>query len=487
MIETPQAGGKSVAHNRPVQFVRHILLSAVTLIISSSCSKDAVDDATEAPANSDWSSLPDVANPEADLRGLPTRQQQFDRLCSMNREDDFLTRICITPRPALTSLKELIAFLGLDENSAFAFTANSTSLVMRSVSSINPRAIIFPKVTIDNTPPEELNIVSFVRGEPFVEIATRNSNGDYNFYLMVVERPCDYEGNCDLASRFTEEIERSWSAYSIYADEDLKDTPLDCVSCHQPGGHGTPTILRMQEFRSPWLHWFPQKFSQRTESDIVLLPQFLAAHSVDKEYAGIPISTIETAVAEGSGAHLEQLLRAEGQVEQPNVFDPLIESELADSGKSGRWDALYAMFLEGNAISVPFPGLDPTDPALREAVVQSYVDVVTGGAARESLMNMNNLFTDEAREMLGIVPPANADGKTVLTVSCGRCHDGRGDPSLVRSAFNVKALDKMSRDMKDRAIERLQLEPDSDSVMPPARFGPLPPEAIAQAIEELQK
>lgn len=328
--------------------------------------------------------------------------------------------------------------------------------------------------------------MSFVRGEPFVEIATRNSEGDYNFYLMVVERPCDYEGECDLASRFTEEIESGWTAYSIYSDVDLGDTALDCLSCHQPRGHGTPTILRMQEFRNPWLHWFPQKFAQRTQSDIVLLPQFLEAHGVDKHYAGIPIPTIETAVAEGSGAHLEELLRAEGQAEQPNVFDPLIEREIAESGESGRWEGLYAAFLRGDAISVPYPGVDPTDSVRRQAVTQSYVSVVTGSAPRESLLNMNDLFTDEARELLGIVPPASADGKTVLNVACGRCHDGRGDPSLARGAFNVKALDEMSREIKDWAIERLQLGHDSPAVMPPARFGPLPQEAIARAIEELR-
>ncbi len=487
MSDTPQAGRKNAERNHNGKFVLPILLSATTLVIASSCSEDVVDEASKTTTKSDWSSLPNVVNPEPELKGLPTRQQQFDRLCSMNRDDDFLTRVCVNPRPELTSLKELIELLGLNKDSAFALTANSTSLVKKSVSSVNPRAIIFPKVIVDNTPPEELNIISFVRGEPFVEIATRNSNGDYNFYLVVVEHPCDYDGTCDLASLFTEEIESGWSAYSIYPEEDLKDTPLDCTSCHQPGGHGTPTILRMQEFRSPWLHWFPQKFAQRTESDIVLLPRFLATHSVDEAYGGIPISTIETAVAEGSGAHLEELLRAEGQVEQPNSFDPLIERELADSGRSGRWDALYANFLEADAISVPYPGLDPSDPELRESVVQSYVDVVTGSAPRESLMNMHDLFTDEAREMLGIVPPADADGRTVLNVACGRCHDGRGDPSLVRSMFNVKALDQASREVKDRAIERLQLDPGSASIMPPKRFDPLPPEAIARAIQELQK
>lgn len=56
----------------------------------------------------------------------------------------------------------------------------------------------------------------------------------------------------------------------------------------------------------------------------------------------------------------------------------------------------------------------------------------------------------------------------------------------LRSSFNVKALNEMSREMKDWAIERLAAGPDSPHLMPPARFGPLPPDAIQKAILALQ-
>jgi hypothetical protein len=118
--------------------------------------------------------------------------------------------------------------------------------------------------------------------------------------------------------------------------------------------------------------------------------------------------------------------------------------------------------------------------------VQSYVDVVTGRAPREGFISLHDLFTDEARELLGILPPAGADGNTVLKVACARCHNGRGDPSLLRSAFNVLRLDEMSRELKDWAIERLEAGADSPNVMPPARFGTLPADAIARAVEVLQ-
>lgn len=461
-----------------------LLLSLVGAPGCSQPTEHPEPEGTEEPSDP-WAELPQIEPLAPELASFRTRTEQFNHVCSLEREDDFLRHLCASPRPVLEGLKDLLALLGLDEGGVFALTANSTSLVMRAVSAVNPRAIIFPPAT-DGTAPDELNIVSFVRGEPFVEIAARNERGDYNFYLLTFERECNYTGGCDLASLFTEEIESGWTAYSVYSERELRDTPLDCLSCHQPGGNDTPTILRMQELRSPWLHWFPQKFAQRTESDLVLLPQFLEAHSVDQNYAGIPINTIETAVSEGSGAHLEELIRAEGQADQPDVFDPLISRELRDNGSSERWNALYSAFLAGDAISVPFPGLDPTDPELRSAAVQSYVNVVTGASDRSTLVNLYDLFTDDARYRLGIVPPPDADGQTVLHVACARCHNGRAGPELRRSRFNVRALGEMSREMKDLAIDRMQQPHGAPTVMPPERFGPLPPDAISRAIEALQ-
>ena len=84
----------------------------------------------------------------------------------------------------------------------------------------------------------------------------------------------------------------------------------------------------MQELASPWLHWFPQRFVQRTDSDRVLLAQFADTHAGDKHYGGIPIATIANALDEGSGAQLEALVRAEGFGEQPNPFDAQIVAEM---------------------------------------------------------------------------------------------------------------------------------------------------------------
>jgi hypothetical protein len=242
----------------------------------------------------------------------------------------------------------------------------------------------------------------------------------------------------------------------------------------------------MQELENPWLHWFPQRFVQRTDSDRLLTAQFVEAHAHDAQYGGIPIATIQNALDEGSGAQLEALLDAEGQSDQPNVFNPRIEAE-AKAGASPLWEQQFAVSVAGDAIGVPYPQADVTDAALRSARVKSYLDVVTGAAPRESLLDLRGLFSEDAKQKLGLVPPAGANGAAVLTQVCSRCHDGRESQSISRSLFNVKQLATMSRAEKDLAIQRLQEPEGSVLRMPPWRAATLPPAELAAAIVELSK
>jgi hypothetical protein len=456
----------------------HHLLTGLALSSLIACST----------AEDPWDELPEVRSPTVELAGLPTRTAQYERLCALDRDDAFFRAVCGGERPSIPNLATLIRVAGLEQESAFALTGNSTSLVKRAVSAVNPRVIIFPKVDDSLTPPEELTALGFVRGEPFAELVSRDlTSGELNFYLFRFERNCDYEAaGCDLASVLTEEIERGWTAYSIYPEEDLEDTALDCRSCHQPDGFGTKKILRMQELQSPWLHWFPQRFAQRTDSDRVLLAQFLEAHEVDEAYGGIPIKTIEHALDEGSAAQLEALVVAEGYDAQPNAFDPRIEAE-AKSGESPTWQAQFERSLSGEAISVPYPLADVTDAEIRTAAVESYRGVVNGSSPRDSLLDLREVFSADAEEKLGIVPSPGLDGRGVLIQACSRCHDGRVNPEARRARFNVTELDSLSRSEKDAAIKRLREPEDSPFKMPPWRSGTLPKAAREAAIEELEK
>jgi hypothetical protein len=243
----------------------------------------------------------------------------------------------------------------------------------------------------------------------------------------------------------------------------------------------------MQELASPWLHWFPQRFVQRTDSDRVLTAQFADVHGVDMQYGGVPVATIQNALDEGSGAQLEALIRAEGYGEQPNEFDPRIEAEAKAGEMSATWLAQWTVATQGGAIMVPYPRVDVTDEAKRMAASLSYKNVVTGAAGRDTLLDLRDVFSQDATEKLGFVPQPGADGRGVLVQMCARCHDGRADPAIGRSNFNVLALDTMSADEKQIAISRIQEPEGSVKKMPPWRSGSLTPEAVEAAVAELSK
>lgn len=438
------------------------------------------------PTDDPWSSLPEVTHLDPELASLGTRAATLNRVCARGRGDSFANALCGESRPEIDGMGALLELTGLSDERAFALTGNSTSLVAKSVSAINPRVIVFPRVESDLQRPETMTAIGFVRGEPFVEIVSRDLNTDeYNFYLLHFEQACSYESSgCDLASLLTEELEHGWTAYSVYDHDDLEPTSFDCVSCHQPGPPGSGRILRMQELTSPWLHWFPQRFGQRTESDKVLLAQFAETHEGETQYGGIPLSTITNAIDEGSGAQLEALVRAEGFGEQPNPFDAQIAREM-QSGDSPTWQQRFDTHLRGEAIAVPYPQIDVSDEALRSAAIQSYRDVVAQLAPRESLLDIREIFSTDAQQKLSFVPTPGADGRTVLQQMCARCHDGRGNPALAKNKFNVLQLDQLSRAQKDVAINRISAT--DETRMPPWRVGTLTPEAVQAAIAELQK
>jgi hypothetical protein len=453
------------------------------------CSSDAEHpQGTPPPAGmAGAANLPAVTHPDPELATLGSRDQTYDRVCARHHADAFSTALCgAGGHPPIPDLASLIALIGLGKERAFALSGNSTSLVSKSVSALNPRLLVFPRVGDDLAPPATLVAMGFVRGEQFVEVVGHDAvSGDLNFYLVRFEQRCSYDAaGCGLADLLTEQIEHDWTTYSVYDQEDLETTPFDCKSCHQPGGYGTKLMLRMQELTSPWLHWFPQRFVQQTDSDRLLSTEFMAVHQHDTQYGGVPIAVIANALDDGSGAQLEALVRAEGFADQPNPFDAQIAKE-AQSGSSPTWQARFDAHLRGEAIAVPYPGIDVTDSAKRDAATRSYGDVVQGIAPRESLLDVRDVFSADATLKLSFLPQPGADGKTVLLQMCGRCHDGRGNPALPKNLFNVRKLDALSRAQKDRAIARMQAS--DDTRMPPWRVGSLTPDALQAAMAELAK
>jgi mono/diheme cytochrome c family protein len=460
-------------------------LAAALAVLAAACSapSPAGTTATADP----WSQLPAVVHPDAELGALPARAQSYQALCNRGRGDAFARALCERPaRPDLKDLSSVLALAGLGEQRAFALTANSTSLVVKSVSPLNPRVVVFPRVGADLAPPAALTAVGFVRGDQFVEVVSHDpTTQDLNFYVVAFEQACNYtDTGCGIADLLTEDIEHNWTAYSVYDQGDLEPTSFDCLSCHRQGGPTAKRFLRMQELESPWLHWFPQRFMQRTESDRVLTDQFVTTHAHDSQYGGIPISTIAQALDEGSGAQLEALIRATGFAAQPNPFDARIARETS-AGTSDTWQQRRSSHLKGEAIAVPYPAIDVSDATKRDAAQRSYLDVTQGLAPRTALVDARDIFSQDAQLKLSLLPEPSADGRTVLLQMCARCHNGQSDPTLAKSRFNVFALDALSPSEKSVAIARINAT--GPERMPPWRSGALTPQAIAAITTELQK
>src|SRR5207237_3826920 len=130
----------------------------------------------------------------------------------------------------------------------------------------------------------------------------------------------------------TSAIERDWTSVTVYEDDDLENTPLDCKQCHQPDGPGTTAMLRMQERLPAHRHFFAAGGEGRS-----LAADFFAAHD-QEAYGPIPA----TMIAKSDPAQLAALVAAAGFAPQPNEFDSArIAAEEAATGTSPTWQGIY--------------------------------------------------------------------------------------------------------------------------------------------------
>lgn len=299
------------------------------------------------------------------------------------------------------------------------------------------------------------------------------------FFVLRFHPTCEStEAGCNYADLLTPAIESNWTGYTLYDDETIKNTPLDCFTCHQPGGPTTSKFLRMQELRVPWNHWFASNFTtepNNREAD------FHAAHGT-ADYAGISPAQIE------SPSELEDFLRATAYDFQPNEYDSSgINNDLALGSTSMIWEATYERAVAGLAIPPPYYGVDQTDPQKVAPMISAYRHVMAGTLARELLPDIRDTLLESALAAMSIRPKEGLDGRGVLVHICSRCHNSRLDQTQSRARFNVDTLDTLSRPEKDRAIERLLLADDHPRKMPPVRFHILSPVERDLAIQVLSQ
>jgi cytochrome c5 len=441
-----------------------------------------------------------VADPLSPTLGFKTGQAQHDALCAHNFGDAVTKAFCASAtQPPLASIVDVQKLIGLDfkagqtgnaknGNPAFVLTGHSSSLVTKFTSAINPRVIIFtpPNSTGRVNNPKALTsftAMGFVRGEQFVEMVSNDptangGQGDLNFFLLRFDQACNTAADgCSFDDLLTPKVESNFTAYSVYSEDDLKNSIFDCKQCHQTAGPGTPKILRQQELQNPWGHFF----RNNRANGQALLADYAAAHGATEAYGGIP----GAAITNSDPAQLEGLVENQGFKNQPNEFNT---NQLLDQGASTGWLTLYDNAKAGKDIPAPYHENRVTDPTKLATATTAYKTALTGTPLT---MDIREVFDDNALQDLQFRPSADlvtaGDGRGILTQICQQCHNPSLDQTLTRARFDVTKLDTMSRAEKDTAITRLQLPVESSRKMPPQRFRSLSDAEIKIVVQALQQ
>ncbi|MDP2342623.1 MAG: hypothetical protein Q8O67_16820 [Deltaproteobacteria bacterium] len=442
------------------------------------------------------------------LSHLPRHEAQRALLCGRAR-DNAVTRALCSDDVDVRSLADLqdalaIGFHGGDDDDlpGFSLLSHSSALPVRSVTSINPGVVI---VSLPAHPPElngrpgrlrtDGNVLSlaFARGDQLVEMIVKPPDGDLAFYLLRYEKECDDPNDddtdgCGFASLLTPETERDWTRWSLYDDDDLSNSVLDCLHCHQPQGPGAPRIFRMQELENPWTHWM----APFTVGGRVIFDDYVDAHGLDEEFAGIPGRLLPRT----DPVTVEDLVRFSGS-EQPNVFpSPFVEREVqtgnraqpADNstpGVSPSWDLVYEAAVTGSAIPPPYHDVKTTDAAKLGRMSAAYHAFLSGET--KELPDIRDVVDDDALAHMSVRPKPGLDGRGILVHMCGQCHNARLDQSLSRAQFDAIDLDKNTRAEKQLAIQRMLLPVKHRDHMPPHLFRELSDEEITAATKALEQ
>ncbi len=420
---------------------------------------------------------------------MPAGEAQWQALCSRGHADPITLALC--KRPKLGSLSDLLAALGLSftnavgngelGNPSFALLSHTTSLAARHVSPINPRVFIFTSPSSEGPirGPAKSDpgfiALAFARGEPLVELVAREpTSGELRFFLVRFELGCEAD-ECGARDLLTPAVERGWQSVSVYDGADLENTIFDCNVCHQPGGPGSPKMLRMIEQRPPWTHFF-----RDNEQGKLLIADYFQAHDKSETYGGIPGRLISWS----EPARLEGLVEHEGFIDQPlELPTKALAREVMGGRAPAALPAYLALWQEsklGKSLPVPFPDYAFIEPATLAKAASAYKQLPQEGydVAADELVD---LHSDDARVRVGLAPSPELDGAGILGAMCARCHHGDLDQSLSRARFDARDLSANDDEAKAKAIARMKLPDGSPLKMPPPRFGALSEEQVARA------
>ena len=465
-------------------------------------------------------------------QGHPTEANLFDdmlqgsaqlnalcgRLAAGNVQSVVRDAFCTEPRPQVTNSQELLAVLGLpfegpggkdaqllwgNGNPAWSVIGHTASLSRRTVNPVNPRVIVHTPIDTYLQPTPGFVVMAFVRGEGFAEIITHDPlRDDLDFFLFKFSYRCADPSNCTDEELFSEQYESGWLDYTIYGEQDIENTPLDCLQCHQGGLRTKPSnrkSLLMFQLNSMWMHWMydNRHFRNWTDNPTGIGPfheamqQYVLAHGTPDEplgetFAGVPNGAIYASRPKS----LEALLEANGF---GNGFDSSAYEPdgaaiglLEDNRARGMffhyvWEELYALGLHGLMIAPPGRGEEPFDHDKLLALIDSYRAYRNGESSR--FPDVTDVYSDASLSAVGLRVHPGLSPPEVLVQACSQCHHDGLNQQLSRAKFQIGSAGSgqvgsalgdyfasLTRGQLELVQERINLPEDHLQVMPPARF-----------------
>ena len=351
------------------------------------------------------------------------------------------------------------------------------------MSPINPRAVIHTPSGKRGDSEPGFVVVAFTRGEQFVEILSHDGVRDeVHFFLLRYQTGCSELGTCSPVDRFTVATERDWVGWSLYGEDDLKNTTLDCLQCHEQGYRDSEASHRksplMFEQNSFWRHWLYTNshypgWEDNPVSDggpyMEMLFDFVDAYATSAEPSGGMFAGIPGGSARASRPMaLEVLLEGNGV---GNGFDHTLYDSVGRGlgmfdGMS--WDALYGLNLSGRLIQVPSPRLDPTDSERRMELIAAFSAFRNGNSSTLPDPTIG-IFPEERLHEVGLRLMPGLSAPEMLVQACTQCHHDQLDQTISRANFNLR-LGELSEEVIREAITRVNLPADHLLAMPPARL-----------------
>jgi hypothetical protein len=359
--------------------------------------------------------------------------------------------------------------------------------------------------------------IAFTRGDQMVEmLGVDVPNQRLNFYLLAYGHACRAAGDCTASDVLGPRIERDWTSWTLYQAEDIDDTPLSCLSCHQSDGPGTPRRFLMRQSILPWIHWGESSeaitisrcadgtrlaLSYVPTSGATVIPNlggaFAQAHAGETLFGGEPI---ESLIQRRSGAVISDaakqvraaILRRDGNpslddnVEErfplqepfPLDSDQVLQGDYCPDGNKDVWSGYRQSVLLREGLPIPYYGYDILESKEGASARADYGAFLRANPSSDAFDILSPLVSDEIGTAVGFLPDAEGDAPAILRQMCGRCHTGQEDPSMRRARFDARHPERLTRASMSEAMRRIQLAERDPEVMPPRRAGRLPAWAV---------